>query len=148
MGRQMLSFDKLPLGPKERDLIQIASSLILKRGEYGRHHVACALLTTADTCFSGLHISSNYGAGSICAEAVAIAESQRLGPNTLNRIVSVRHTFDSQQGIEIVPPCGSCRQIILEYGPHAQVILDVGLEPVLVPIEQLLPIPFCRRRAI
>jgi len=138
---------ELPMTPLSREdeaLISAANSLILKRGEYGRHHIACALRTGKGQQVIGLHISANVGVGSICAEGAAIAEAIKYEPNTIERIVSVRHTFATEHSTEIVQPCGRCREVILEYGPDAFVIMSTLGGYSLVEIARLLPLPFYR----
>lgn len=143
----MNNLDTLPLSPEDEALVSAANALILRRAEYGHHHIACALRTIGGKQFLGLHISSNIGVGSICAEAAAIAESLKEGSPAIERIVAVRHTFASKESIEVVPPCGRCRELILEYGPNAFVIVKGPLGPVLVHIAQLLPMSFhCLKR--
>ena len=142
----MNKFNALPLSSGDRDLVNAATALIRHRAEYGHHHIACALRTTDGQRFLGLHISANIGRGSICAEAATIAEALKQGPIIVERIVSVRHTFISEQDIEVIPPCGQCRELILEYGPNAFVILKISSGLVRVHISELLPIPFLRRK--
>lgn len=135
----------LEITPEDREIVNAAISLIRRRGEQRRHHIAAALKTTNGQQFLGLHISANIGATSICAEAAAIAEALKHGPMTIDRIVAVRHTFNSMENIEIVSPCGRCRELIYEYGPNACVILSDASISFLLPIADLLPFPFHRR---
>ncbi len=134
------------LNPDDHNLIREAEFLILKRAEYGRHHVACAIKTTDGQIFLGLHLSANIGVGSICAEMAAIAEAQKFEYKLIEKIVAVRHTFQSEKSIEVVSPCGQCRQFILEYGPEAMVIVNTTKGLVLTRIQDLLPLPFYRRQ--
>lgn len=142
----MSKFNALPLSPEDRQLIKAATALILRRAEYNRHHIACALRTSNQQQFLGLHISANIGRGSICAEAAAIAEALKQGPIEIDRIVAVRHTFVSEQDTEVIPPCGQCRELILEYGQNAFVIIKISSNLKMVPISELLPEPFHRRK--
>lgn len=136
----------IPLNSQDEELVKVATSLIIRRAEYGRHHIACALRTTDGQQVMGLHVSANIGCGSICAEAAAIAELLKKGPAVIERIVAVRHKFTSENSIEIIPPCGQCLERILEHGPNALIIINISSQPVLIPITQLLPIPFHRRK--
>ena len=135
-----------PLSLEDQELVEAASSLIVRRAEYGQHHVASALRTVSGKQFLGLHLSANFGVGSICAEAAAIAEALKQEACEIDRIVSVRHTFAPGQATEVVPPCGRCRELIFEHGPNAFVIVSVTSTLVLVSIAQLLPLPFRRMR--
>lgn len=141
----MSDFVKIPLTAEDQDLVETATSLIVDRGEYGRHHIASALKTNSGEKIVGLHLSANIGVSSICAEAAAIAEALRRSPTTIEKIVSVRHTFLASPVTEIVQPCGRCRELILEYGSEALVIVDVAGEVICVRITDLFPLPFHRR---
>lgn len=94
---------------------------------------------------TGLHLSANIGVSSVCAEAAAIAALAKMRGAKIESVVSVRWDFLEGRA-EIVPPCGRCRELIAEYGPCARVILDGGGVPISVPIGELIPRPFVRRR--
>lgn len=138
--------DTFQLSLEDEEILNAATELINRRAEYGHHHIACALRTSNGQTFLGLHVSANIGKGSVCAEAAAIADALKNEPATVERIVSVRYQFKSEPHIEVVPPCGQCCELILEHGPHSLVIVRVSSKLVLVPISQLLPVPFHRRR--
>ena len=48
-----------------------------------------------------------------------------------------------EQGEEILPPCGNCRQILCDYAPDCQVILSVDGVPKKIPAKELLPFAYC-----
>lgn len=48
-----------------------------------------------------------------------------------------------EQGEEILPPCGNCRQILCDYAPDCQVILSVDGAPKKIPAKELLPFAYC-----
>jgi cytidine deaminase len=133
------------LAAPEQALIQVAANLITNRAKEGRHHIACALLTTDGRTFLGLHISASVGICSVCAETIAIGQSQLDGPSSISSIVSLRMNFASMN-YEIVPPCGSCRERIFEFGPQARVLMGGNREVHVVCIGSLLPSPFIRRK--
>lgn len=129
----------------DEKLVQLATSLIISKAKQGLHHVSCALRTNKGKEFTGLHISANIGKNSICAESVAIAVMLKDDPAPIDRIITVRHQFLSDDSVEIVTPCGQCRELILDHGPNAGVIIENKSQLVIVSISQLLPIPFHRR---
>jgi len=133
------------LTPEQRKLLQTASELLLRRAEEGKHHIASALSTVSGEVFVGLHLSASIGVGSVCAEEVAIGASQLAHDNEIASIVSVRRVFSEKGDLEIVPPCGRCRQLILQYGAAASVVLQVHGSPRAVKVEDILPFPFLRR---
>jgi cytidine deaminase len=42
----------------------------------------------------------------------------------------------------VVPPCGRCRQVLLDYFPALKVIVGVGDRVRAVPVANLLPASF------
>lgn len=135
------------LKPEDVELIKKASSLIKKRGKYTHHHLACALRTNEGKIILGLHICARIGRTSVCAEASAIATAIIEKPITIDRIVTTRHVFSKKaHNVVVVPPCGQCRELILQYGPKAKVIMQVGSQLVLTPIKELIPFPFHRHK--
>ncbi len=143
----MLQSAVRPLAENDWHLVEEAQSLILRRGEFGKHHISSAVMTSDGEVYFGLHLSANIGVGSVCAEAVAIGCSQLEHHREIERLVSLRCMFDLDGTAEVVPPCGACRQLLLEYGPDSSVILP-GVDGLgLVLASELLPLPFVRRRS-
>ena len=128
------------------ELVGAATELATRRAKRGLHHVACALRTTDGRTFTGLHISAEYGTGSICAEASAVS-SMVLASDTarIELVASVRKNFETG-AYEIVPPCGRCRELIFQHGRESSVVLQVGDALACREISTLLPSPFARRR--
>lgn len=68
-------------------------------------------------------IRRNYdGVRGACAEQVALGTAITEGQRDFTTIVAVR----GENGEEIIPPCGNCRQILSDYAPDCAVILDTG----------------------
>ena len=44
----------------------------------------------------------------------------------------------------VVPPCGACRELIVDYDPDALVIVPGPLAPLKMPARALLPLPYRR----
>lgn len=71
----------------------------------------------------------------VCAEAVAIGMAAAAGDTDIDTIVTVdRHGH-------IVPPCGMCRELILDYSTDCRVILA---EDRVVSVRDLLPEKYSR----
>jgi cytidine deaminase len=131
-------------------LLERVASVLLQKARPRRHHIASGLLTANGHYFVGINVVSNLGPASSCAEQAALAEALRVTSAPIALVVSLRTTFDKAVHNEIVPPCGRCRELLLEYAPSAQVVLGelTGELPFRVtPIADLLPIPFQRREA-
>jgi cytidine deaminase len=133
------------LSTADSELANTARDLVGRCAIQGKHHVACAVRDTGGSTFTGIHLSANIGVSSVCAEAVAIADLAKTTGREIDSIVSARWDFRAGYA-EVVPPCGRCRELIAEYGPRARVILADGSRLVAVPISELIPRPFLRRR--
>lgn len=83
---------------------------------YSRFHVGAAVLADDGRVFTAANVeNASYGLTS-CAERNAIFAAVSAG---VRQIVAVAiHTPTAKP----VPPCGACRQVIHEFGPHATVV--------------------------
>jgi cytidine deaminase len=75
-------------------------------------------------------VNAYHFTGGPCAELVLIGAAAAQGAYELETIVAVG---DRDRGV--VPPCGRCRQVLLDYFPTIRVIVGEGA----VPITELLP---------
>ena len=101
---------------------------------YSNFKVGAAVLAKSGKVYVGCNIeNASYGL-SICAERVAIfkAISER---EDISAVAVASESGNSQ-------PCGSCRQIILEFNPNADVYFLKNNELVATTASQLLPEPF------
>ncbi|MFJ1566100.1 cytidine deaminase family protein [Streptomyces erythrochromogenes] len=79
-------------------------------------------------------VNAYHFTGGPCAELVLIGTAAAQGVYALDTIVAVG---DRDRGI--VPPCGRCRQVLLDYFPAIEVIVGTGNHVRAVPITDLLP---------
>jgi cytidine deaminase len=130
----------------DRALIEAARALIRDRYVENRHHIAAALRTKSGRIHTGLHLDTYVGRASVCAEAVAIGTAMAAGDRDIAAIVSVRHPRprEANQTIQVVSPCGICREMLADFAPDCRVIVpkDGGLIGV-APLE-LLPNKYFR----
>ena len=130
----------------DRALIEAARALIQGRYVENRHHIAAALRTRSGKIHTGLHLDTYVGRASVCAEAVAVGTAMAAGDRDIVCIVSVRHPRprEANQTIQVVSPCGICREMLTDFAPECHVIVpkDGGLVR-LAPIE-LLPNKYFR----
>ncbi|WP_341703879.1 cytidine deaminase [Ferrovibrio sp.] len=139
-----------PLSPEDLALITAASALIRKRYAVGRHHIAAALRTRSGRVFTGLHLDTYVGRASVCAEAVAVGQAmaEGAGPDDpVEAIVSVRHPrpTEQHQDIQVVAPCGICREMIRDFAPEARVILNAEGRLSAYAPSDLLPLKYHRQ---
>jgi cytidine deaminase len=105
---------------------------------YSGFHVGAALLSEAGGTFTGCNVENRSYGLTCCAERNAIFSAVASeGPGL--RIAALAVVAD---GLESFPPCGACRQVILEFGPAATVVFGAhgGLTRMLA--SHLLPESF------
>ncbi|QDQ16772.1 cytidine deaminase [Streptomyces spectabilis] len=79
-------------------------------------------------------VNAYHFTGGPCAELVLVGAAAAQGIYELATIVAVG---DRARGV--VPPCGRCRQVLLDYFPGLRVIVGTGERVRSVPITALLP---------
>lgn len=119
------------------EALAAARRLIAARAEEGRHHVACAVLTET-AMYLGLNLECMLPRAGSCAEPVAIGAARAAeGPVPIVFSVAV-----NRRG-EVIPPCGVCRELLIDYGPGAEVAVDeVAGRLVQEPLRALLPVAY------
>lgn len=97
--------------------------------------VGCALETIDGTIIHGANIESVIPALSLCAERSAIAAALSQGHRQFKRI-AVMADYPSP-----IPPCGVCRQMILEFAPDAEIVMGntQGQERSVPSVRAFLP---------
>jgi len=117
----------------DQEIIQAARDIMLKRYVEGKHCIGAAIRTKSGNLFVGVHVEASCGRISVCGEAVAIGVGATHGDTKISQIVAVTESGD------IVPPCGMCRELIADYAPDANVILENEAGIRCVPVLELLP---------
>lgn len=116
----------------DRELIEAAAHVARTRCR-GDNHTMAAAARAADgrivTAVNAYHFT-----GGPCAELVVIGAAAGQGVYELDTIVAVG---DRERGV--VPPCGRCRQVLLDYYPALKVIVGMGDRLRTVPVTELLP---------
>ncbi|MFF9343416.1 cytidine deaminase family protein [Streptomyces sp. NPDC014773] len=102
----------------------------------GDHHTMAAAGRAPDgrvvTAVNAYHFT-----GGPCAELVLIGTAAAQGVYELDTIVAVG---DRDRGV--VPPCGRCRQVLLDYFPGVKVLVAVDGRVRAVPVAELLPVGY------
>jgi len=134
----------------DQALLDAASALIKQRYAVGRHHIAAAARTRSGRIYTGLHLDTYVGRASICAEPIAVSQALAAGgvEDPIEAIISVRHPrpTEQNQSIQVVAPCGICREMLRDFAPDARVLLpdDAGGLRAYSPAE-LLPLKYHRQ---
>jgi cytidine deaminase len=134
------------LTAEDRALIDAARALIRDRYVENRHHIAAALRTKSGKIHTGLHLDTYVGRASVCAEAVAVGTAMAAGDREIVAIVSVRHPRprEANQTIQVVSPCGICREMLADFAPDCRVIVPKDGSLVSVAPLELLPNKYFR----
>lgn len=126
------------LTDNQRDqLIQIA--LQTRRwayAPYSNYPVGAALLTTSGKIYEGVNVESAAYPTTMCAERVAVFKAVSEGEREFEAIAVVTRNGGS--------PCGSCRQVLAEFGLETLVLIadDRGRILQEVRVGDLLPAAF------
>ena len=126
--------------PDDRALIAIALEVLANNFDDGvyRHTVGCAVRCADGSVFLGVNCASVLGS---CAEFIAIGAAITAGQRDFDTIVAVHDHAPNC----LLPPCGNCRQMLLEYCPDVKVILnDEAGSMVKVNVRKLLPLAYAR----
>ncbi|CAL9353437.1 Blasticidin-S deaminase [Streptomyces sp. enrichment culture] len=117
--------------PVDHELVRAAAHVARTRCRGDNHTVAAAarardgrIVTAVNAC---------HFTGGPCAELVLVGAAAARGAYELDTIVAVG---DRDRGV--VPPCGRCRQVLLDYFPTLEVIVGEDDRVRAVPIADLL----------
>lgn len=106
---------------------------------YSGFYVGAAVQTRSGKIFQGCNIeNSSYGA-TVCAERIALFQAYANGEREFVALVVVTDTHPPS------PPCGICRQVILELAGDIDIILaNLAGEQRRFTLRELLPEAFDR----
>ncbi|HEX6355727.1 cytidine deaminase [Actinophytocola sp.] len=114
------------------ELIQAAAHVARTRCRGDNHTVAAAARARDGQIVTA--VNAYHFTGGPCAELVLIGAAAAQGLYDLDTIVAVG---DRDRGV--IPPCGRCRQALLDYFPTLKVIVGAGDRVRTVLIADLLP---------
>lgn len=107
---------------------------------YSHIKVGAALLTYDDRIFTGCNVeNASYGL-TICAERSAV--SAAIVAISENRERLIRAMYVTNHLGTAMPPCGACRQVLVEFGKGGMVYFRDPKGPVEYLIDNLLPSAF------
>lgn len=123
-----------PVSDDDKQLIELAQEALRDNYVPGRHTCSAAVRCADGKVYKGISIqTSGYGT---CAEPVALGAAWTQGIRGAETIAVVCRRMNNYM---VVPPCGNCRQLLLDYVPDIQVILDVNGELQKVAAREMLP---------
>jgi cytidine deaminase len=124
--------DPMKLFESELRVIEAAEELAATLGEDNNHTVAAAAMDAHGTIYRAVNVY--HFTGGPCAELVVIGAAATAGAGPL---VVLAAAGDGGRGL--IPPCGRCRQAMLDLHPDVMVAVPGNNGPQLKPIRKLLP---------
>lgn len=101
----------------EDDLIEQAKTAGLSAyAPYSKFRVGAALLCEDGRVFTGCNVECSTYGGTICAERVALVKAVSEGVHRFSRLAVYTDTD------EPTPPCGICRQFLMDFAPDLTVV--------------------------
>lgn len=110
---------------------------------YSHFCVGAALLAENGQIYTGCNIENGAYSPGNCAERTAIFKAVSEGVKDF-RAICIVGAPKGEEPHELCPPCGVCRQVMLEFcRPEFQIILASGREEYQVfTLEELVPMGF------
>lgn len=103
---------------------------------YSDFHVGAALLAVDGVVYTGCNIeNASYGATN-CAERTAIFKAVSEGVHEFSMIAVVAEDGSTAY------PCGICLQVMNEFMPEAEILLEEGDKIIVYKVSDLLPCGF------
>jgi cytidine deaminase len=143
---QPFAADTYSLDAADLALVEAARAVLVKHYKPFWHTVGAALRGRDGRIWTGVHLGATVGRLSICAEAVALGRAVLEGDGTIECAVAVRHpkADESVREIAVVPPCGACREMLVDFDAAADVIVPTPGGLRRIPVRLLLPLPYQR----
>jgi len=114
---------------------------------YSQFSVSASVLLENGEIVTGTNQENAAYPSGLCAERVAMFFANSKFPQIPVKAIAVSARYKNQLLKEVVPPCGACRQVLMEtevrFKKPITVIL-VGSEKILISpnVKQLLPLNF------
>ncbi|MFI1414996.1 hypothetical protein ACH4Y0_34455 [Streptomyces sp. NPDC020707] len=126
--------------PVARALVAAAFATISSRYVVARHQIAAAVLDAEGGLHLGLHMDAMVGRAAVCAEAGALSAARLVTDAELVAVAAVRYPKPTEAAeARVVPPCGLCRELLLDHAPGLRAVVHDGTHAVLTPLDSLLP---------
>ncbi|MBI5021033.1 MAG: cytidine deaminase [Ignavibacteriales bacterium] len=104
---------------------------------YSNLRVGAALLTSSNKIYTGCNIENSSFSLTICAERTAIFKAISNGERKFKAIAI------NSDKIEFIPPCGACRQVLLDLAGDIDIVLSNRKGKITVTkLNILLPASF------
>lgn len=95
----------------------------------GAHIVAAGVRVADGSIFEGVSLPASIGRASVCAEPVAVGSAVTAGysHDDIETCVAVAYPMADHETDEqrVIPPCGTCRELLADYNEGMDVIVPV-----------------------
>ncbi len=109
--------------------------------DYSGFKVGAVLVTARGKVYTGHNIESSSYSLTMCAERVALFKALSEGEREFEKI----YIMSNKE--EFCPPCGACRQVLMDFAPDITVVLQTpGGERQEIPLQELLPLAFTKNK--
>jgi cytidine deaminase len=106
---------------------------------FSKFRVGAALLTTNNEIYNGCNIENSSYSLTVCAERVAVFNAISCGA------VKFKAIAIASDAIGFTPPCGACRQVLLDLAGNIDIVLvDSKNKIKVIKLKSLLPHAFNR----
>jgi cytidine deaminase len=139
--------DTSPLTDADRELIECAVACNERAFDPGfadgAHVVAAAVRTADSATYQGVSLPTTVGRASVHAEPVAVGAAVADGHthDEVETCVAVSYPLPEHEThpTRVIPPCGSCRELLADFSPEMRVVVPVDGETRVVRARALLP---------
>ena len=123
----------------EKDLVDLATQVRKHAyAPYSSYPVGAALLGKSGRTYTGCNVENAVNSLGICAERAAVFKAVSEGEREFETIAVVTSNGGA--------PCGSCRQVLAEFGLDVQVLIATPDQVVTTTtVRDLLPLTFGAR---
>ena len=115
--------------------------MAMSSGKVNATELVAALINQKDDLISGIRHAQDEIDGSA---TIPVSYTHLIGSAITNgeRVLEAIAAVRGKDGSELLPPCGSCRQLLADYAPECEVILPVNGVAQKVPAKDLLPFAY------
>jgi cytidine deaminase len=144
--------NRAELSVKDADLLAIAHEAAGQAyAPYSHFKVGAAVLLKNGHIVSGNNQQNAVFPSGLCAERVALFYAASQFPETPIEKIAITAIGADKEVTQPVPPCGSCRQALLEYeikfGEPIEIIMagEKGEVYIVKAVRELLPLSFSNK---
>jgi len=137
------------LADADRELLEKAEAAVsTSYAPYSHYHVGSAVRMANGMIFTGSNQENIAFPAGVCAERVAVFTAVSNYPDVPVESIAITAVADSFKVAEPVPPCGVCRQAIMEYeiksGRKIRLVMGCqgGKVYIINGMDSLLPLTF------